>query len=178
MGLEAAHGVEKASEFSMRRIKNSYRSQKLKPYRTLAKAEKRSISADVNVLYQKSVRDSPQRASNPLSKWQQKQAIKKQYLAKRYGQSTTQNTASTLKTAVKKGMDSVTKAIAVVMKNPKVILLIAAIFLVIAMTITAMTSLSVLFQGALINVVATSYTSENEELIAADNHYTTLETVL
>ena len=42
----------------------------------------------------------------------------------------------------------------------------------------AVSSCSVMFQGAITNVVSTSYTSENEELIAANNNYTALETAL
>ena len=52
---------------------------KLKPYRKAAQAERQLEKANINVLYQKSLQDNPQAASNPLSRWQQKQQIKKQY---------------------------------------------------------------------------------------------------
>ena len=65
-----------------------YRSHKLKPYRQAAQAEKKLEKANVNALYQKSLQDNPQLASNPFSRWQQKRTIKKQYAAaKRAGQS-------------------------------------------------------------------------------------------
>ena len=180
VGLEAAHGTEKAGEFAVHRVQSAYHSHKLKPYRTLAKAEKKSIQADVNVLYKKSLRDNPQAASNPISRFQQKRAIKKQYIATRYGKGakTAQTTATTAKSAFKKGADTVSKSAAAIAKNPKVLFIILALFLLIAVISSAVSSCSVMFQGAITNVVSTSYTSENEELIAANDDYTALETAL
>lgn len=59
VGLEATHSTEKAGEFTTHRIQSAYHSHKLKPYRNLARTEKKSIQADVNVLYKKSLRDNP-----------------------------------------------------------------------------------------------------------------------
>lgn len=180
VGLEAAHGTEKAGEFAVRRVQSAYHSHKLKPYRTLAKAEKKSIQADVNVLYKKSLRDNPQAASNPISRFQQKRAIKKQYIAARYsnGAKTAQTTATTAKSALKKGADTVSKTAAAIAKNPKVLLILLALFLLIAVISGVVSSCSVMFQGAMSSMVSTSYTSENEELIAANDDYTALETAL
>lgn len=180
VGLEAAHGTEKAGEFAVHRVQSAYHSHKLKPYRTLAKTEKRSIQADVNVLYKKSIRNNPQAASNPISRFQQKRAIKKQYIATRYGNGakTAQNTATAAKSTLKKGADAVSKAAAAISKNPKVLLIILALFLLIAVIGGAVSSCAVMFQGAMSGVVSTSYTSENEELIAANDDYTALETAL
>ncbi|WP_073290526.1 C40 family peptidase [Anaerosporobacter mobilis] len=180
VGLEAAHSTEKAGEFTVRRVQSAYHSHKLKPYRNLAKDEKKSIQADVNVLYAKSLRDNPQSASNPISRFQQKRAIKKQYIATRYGKGakTAQTTATTAKSAVKKGADTVSKAAAAITKNPKVLFIILALLLLIVVISSAVSSCSVMFQGAISNVVSTSYTSENEELISANDDYTSLETAL
>ena len=180
VGLEAAHSTEKAGEFALHRAESAYHSLKLKPYRNLARAEKKSIQADVNVLYRKYLRDNPQAASNPISRFQQKQAIKKQYLATRYGKGAknAQTTATTAKSVVKKGADAVSKAGAAIAKNPKVLIIIFALLLIIVFISSTVSSCSVMFQGAISNVVSTSYTSENEELITANNSYTALETAL
>ena len=82
-------------------VREGYRSHKLKPYRKAAQAEQKLEKANVNALYQKSLRENPQLASNPLSRWQQKQAIKKEYAAaKRAGQAAG-NTASAATSAVR-----------------------------------------------------------------------------
>ena len=87
VGVESAHKSEEAAETGARLMRESYRSHKLKPYRKAAQAEQKLEKANVNALYQKSLRENPQLASNPISRWQQKQAIKKEYAAaKRAGQ--------------------------------------------------------------------------------------------
>ena len=180
VGHEAAHSTEKAGEFTVRRVQSAYHSHKLKPYRTLAKAEKKSIQADVNALYKQSLRNNPQTASNPISRFQQKRAIKKQYLATHYGKGakTAQTTANTAKSAAKKGADTVSKSATVIAKNPKVIFIVLVTLLLFMVISNALSSCSVMLQGAMSNVVSTSYTSENEELVAADDNYTALETAL
>ena len=77
--------------FSLSLIHICYRSHKLKPYRKAAQAERQLEKANVNVLYQKSLQENPQFASNPLSRWQQKQAIKKQYAAAKHAGQTAGN---------------------------------------------------------------------------------------
>ena len=95
VGVESAHKSEEAVETGVHLVQEGYRSHKLKPYRKAAQAERRLEKANVNVLYQKSLQENPQLASNPISRWQQKQQIKKQYAAaKRAGQAAG-NTAKT-----------------------------------------------------------------------------------
>lgn len=180
VGLEAAHCTEKAAEFVVRRVQGSYHSHKLKPYRTMEKAEEKSIKADVNYLYKKSLRDNPQSASNPVSKWQQKQAIKKQYMIARNvkGVNSTQKTATTVKNTVRKGADATVKAVSTMIKNPKVLLILLALALIFLLIAAAVSACSVIFQGMVSSVVSTSYPSEDEELITINGNYTELETTL
>lgn len=97
VGVESAHKSEEAVETGARLVREGYRSHKLKPYRKAAQAEQKLEKANVNALYQKSLRENPQLTSNPFSRWQQKQAIKKEYAAaKRAGQAAG-NTANTAK---------------------------------------------------------------------------------
>ena len=173
IGVESVHAVEKGGEFTGRRSLNAYRSSKLKPYRQLAKVESKSINADVNYLYKKSVADNPNVATNPLSKWQQKLTIKNQYLANRYVKDA--KATSTVTSTLKRGADAVSKSVSAIVKNPKVLLVLFVFLLVIGVVSAVVSSSSIMFQGMLSNVVATSYTSENEDIIAADNSYTALE---
>lgn len=83
VGVESAHKSEAAVEAGGRLLREGYRSSKLKPYRKAALAEGQMEKANVNALYQKSLRDDPQLSSNPLSRWQQKQAIKSSTQRKR-----------------------------------------------------------------------------------------------
>ena len=82
-GVEGAHKSEEAAErglkYGARKIKQGYRSHKLKPYREAAKAEKAAFKANVDFQYHKTLHENPQLTSNPISRFWQKQQIKKQY---------------------------------------------------------------------------------------------------
>ena len=179
VGIETAHSIEKAGEFTVHRAEGAYHSRKLKPYRTMAKADKKSVKADVNYLYKKSLRENPKAASNPVSKWQQKHAIKKQYMtARSKGGTATAKTGNTVTSTVKKGGDMAIKSVSAVVKSPKVLLAVFALLLIAAVLSAVVSSCSVLFQGIVTNVVSTSYTSESAQLVATNDNYTALELAL
>ena len=69
VGVESAHRLEESAEGGVRLAAHSYRSQKLRPYREAAKAERKLEKANVNALYQKHIRQNPQITSNPVSRW-------------------------------------------------------------------------------------------------------------
>ncbi len=177
VGLKSVHSMERAGEVSSEMIKATQQSIKANPYKKLAKAENKSIKADVNYLYKKSLQDNPTGKSNPISKWQQKRAIKKQYLAKRYMKSTksASDTISGTTSAIKKGTEAISKAVVSIVKNPKVFLIICALLLMFAIISSLLSSCSLIFIGSSSTTSGTTYTSEDEDLIAVDNQYTLLE---
>ena len=72
--------MEKSMRWRTRAVKRGIRSHKLKPYRAAAAAEKKAAKANADFLYQKALHDNPALAhSNPISRFWQKQRIKKQY---------------------------------------------------------------------------------------------------
>ena len=181
--IKAVHESVKGAEFTGRRISSAYRSSQRKAFNKLAKAEKKSINADVNYLYKKHQLNNDNGNSNPISKWQQKQAIKKQYLSARYGSKvkTAKDTASTTKkagTTLKTGADMAGKAVSSVAKNPKALLIIGIVLVVSILIMAIFSTFGMIFQGAINQTVSTSYTSENEELIAINNDFTALESSL
>ena len=66
VGVESAHKSEETAETGVRLVREGYRSHKLKPYRKTAQAEQKLEKANVNALYQKSLRENPQFSSNPF----------------------------------------------------------------------------------------------------------------
>ena len=83
VGVEGGHkGEELAERQAGKAIRSGIRHHKLKPYRAAAKAERKSIAANAEYIYQKSLRDNPELAqavSNPVSRFWQKQKIKRDY---------------------------------------------------------------------------------------------------
>ena len=181
VGVESAHKSEEAAETGARLVREGYRSHKLKPYRKAAKAEQKLEKANVNALYQKSLRDNPQLASNPFSRWQQKQAIKKEYVAaKRAGQTAggTAKTASKTGKAAKTVKEKAQQAGAFVMRHKKGAGIVLALFLVVCLLMNTVSSCSMLGQGIGSVVSGSTYPSDDPELVAVEADYAAKETQL
>ena len=181
VGVESAHKSEEAAETGVRLAREGYRSHKLKPYRKAAQAEQKLEKANVNALYQKSLRENPQLASNPISRWQQKQAIKKEYAAaKRAGQAVgnTAKTAEATGMAAKAVKEKAQQAGAFVMRHKKGFLIAGAIFLLVCMLLNTMSSCSMMAQSIGSVVSGTTYPSDDPELVAVEADYAAKETAL
>ena len=177
-GVEGAHKTEEVTErgakYGARKIREGYHRHKLKPYRAAAKAEKAAFKANVEFQYQKLLQKNPQlAASNPLSRYWQKQQIKKQYAkaVRTGGMKSAKTAADHTQKATRKTAEFVTR------HWKGVVLLIAALLLFI-MTAAGVSSCSSLFSGLMNGVLGTSYTSEDSDLVAVENNYAAMENEL
>ena len=181
VGVESAHKSEEAVETGARLVREGYRSHKLKPYRKAAQAEQKLEKANVNALYQKSLRENPQLTSNPFSRWQQKQAIKKEYAAaKRAGQAAgnTANTAKKTGKAAKTVKEKAQQAVAFIIRHKKGFLLVGAIFLLICLLLNTMSSCSMMAQSIGSAISGSTYPSDDLELVAVEADYAAKEAAL
>ena len=181
VGVESAHKSEEAVETGVHLVQEGYRSHKLKPYRKSAQAERQLEKANINVLYQKSLQDNPQAASNPLSRWQQKQQIKKQYAAaKRAAQSggTAAGAAQKSGKAAKTVKEKAQQAGAYVMQHKKGFIMVLAIFLLICLLLNTMSSCSMMAQSIGSMISGTTYPSDDPELVAVEADYAAKEAAL
>ena len=181
VGVESAHKSEEAVETGVHLVQEGYRSHKLKPYRKAAQAERQLEKANINVLYQKSLQDNPQAASNPLSRWQQKQQIKKQYAAaKRAAQSggTAAGAAQKSGKAAKTVKEKAQQASAYVMQHKKGFIMVLAIFLLICLLLNTMSSCSMMAQSIGSMISGTTYPSDDPELVAVEADYAAKEAAL
>ena len=181
VGVESAHKSEEAVETSAYLVREGYRSHKLKPYRKAAQAEQKLEKANVNALYQKSLRENPQFTSNPLSRWQQKQSIKKQYaVAKRTGQTAgnTAQAASKTGKAARTVKEKAQQAGAFVMRHKKGFLIAGALFLIACMLMNTMSSCSMMAQSIGSVLSGTTYPSDDPEMLAVEADYAAREAQL
>ena len=176
VGVESAHKSEETVETGVRLVREGYRSHKLKPYRKAAQAEQKLEKANVNALFQKSLRENPQLTSNPFSRWQQKQAIKKEYAAKRAGN--TANTAKKTGKAAKTVKEKAQQAGAFVMRHKKGFLIVGAIFLLICLLLNTMSSCSMMAQSIGSAISGSTYPSDDPELVAVETDYAAREAAL
>ena len=176
-GVEGAHKSEELAErgakYGARKLKQGYRSHKLKPYREAAKAEQAAFKANVNFQYHKALQENPQLTSNPLSRFMQKQKIKRQYAktVKKGGAATAKAAAGASQTAAK-------KAAAFAGRHPAGVIIAIAALLLFIMVSVGLSSCGAMFSGSMNSVLGTSYTSEDSDLVATEQSYAAMENEL
>ena len=178
VGVESAHKSEEAAETGVHLMQEGSRSHKLKPYRKAAQAERRLEKANVNALYQKSLRENPLLASNPISRWQQKQQIKKQYAAAKRASSFGSGTASQAGKAARTATDKARQAGAFVLRHKRGFGIVLALFLVVCMLLNTLSSCSMMAQNIGSAVAGSTYPSDDPELVAVEADYAAKEAAL
>lgn len=184
-GVEGAHKSEELAERGIRagarQVRKSRRSRKLKPYRAAAKAEKAAFKANVDFQYQKALHDNPQlAASNPVSRFWQKQQIKRQYAkaVRTGGAKSARKAAENTRKAAKKTAEATKKTAAFVGRHWKAFLIAGCALLLFIMISAGISSCSSLFSGGITSVISTSYVSEDADMLGAEADYAALEAEL
>ena len=178
VGVEAAHKVEQAVESGGRLVQSAHRAHQLKPYRAAIRAEKKLERANLDALQKKAEIDSP--TSNPVSKWQQKQAIKKQYAAAKHNQAaqTTAKAAENTAKAAKKAAEKAEKAGKYVWEHRRGFAIAAAILLMLAFLLNGLSSCSVIMDGVGSGIAASTYPSRDADMLSAEAQYCAMEAEL
>ncbi len=178
VGVEAAHKVEQAVESGGRLVQSAHRAHQLKPYRAAIRAEKKLERANIDALQKKAEIDNP--TSNPVSKWQQKQAIKKQYAAAKHNQAaqTTAKAAENTAKAAKKAAEKAEKAGKYVWEHRRGFAIAAAILLMLAFLLNGLSSCSVIMDGVGSGIAASTYPSQDADMLGAEAQYCEMEAEL
>ena len=178
VGVEAAHKVEQTVESGGRLVQSAHRAHQLKPYRAAIRAEKKLERANIDALQKKAEIDSP--TSNPVSKWQQKQAIKKQYAAAKHHQAaqTTAKAAENTAKAAKKAAEKAEKAGKYVWEHRRGFAIAAAILLMLAFLLNGLSSCSVIMDGVGSGIAASTYPSQDADMLGAEAQYCAMEAEL
>ena len=184
-GVEGAHKSEELAERGIRagarQLRKSRRSRKLKPYRAAAKAEKAAFKANADFQYQKALHDNPQlAASNPVSRFWQKQQIKRQYAkaVRTGGAKSARKAAENTRKAAQKTAEATKKTVAFVGRHWKAFLIAGCALLLFIMISAGVSSCSSLFSGGITSVISTSYVSEDADMLGAEADYAALEAEL
>ena len=178
VGVEAAHKVEQTVESGGRLVQSAHRAHQLKPYRAAIRAEKKLEQANIDALQKKAEIDRP--TSNPVSKWQQKQAIKKQYAAAKHNQAaqTTAKAAENTAKAAKKAAEKAEKAGKYVWEHRRGFAIAAAILLMLAFLLNGLSSCSVIMDGVGSGIAASTYPSQDADMLGAEAQYCEMEAEL
>ena len=175
-GVQATHELEKAGESAVHAGERLHHSVESGKYRRLQKAERRLDKANVNALYARETKNAPQSGTSPLSRWQQKRAIRKAYMtAKHNGQAQAvyQIAAAARVMPVRTAAAARTFA----PKGPNLLPIIALLLMVVFL-LSSLSSCTPLTQAVMQLMVIGSYPASKSDVIAAENAYLAMEDAL
>ena len=180
VGVESGHKAEELAECQAgKAMRNARRRHKLKPYRAAAKAERKSMAANAEFMYQKSLRDNPELAqavSNPISRLWQKQHIKREYAkAARAAGRGAAGSAKTTASAARKAAEKGKQAASLVARHWKGALLIGGVGLLLMLIMGGLQSCTAMFGSTGTGLAATSYLSEDSDMLGAEAAYAGME---
>lgn len=160
-------------------------SRKLKSIKKAERLQSKSDVANVNALYQQRMAEHPENFSNPLSRWQQKKAIRKEYAAASRAEKTVARTgaatgkgAAGIRSIGQKLVDFRDKAIQYVAAHPQTFLIIGGLALLVIIVSSTLSSCSAFLPGSSGAVIATTFTADDADIIGANDDYKELEAEL
>ena len=172
VGVEAADAVVDSTEGTGHLLQQAHHSAQLQPYRAAARAEKQLDKANIHALQKKAEVEHP--TSSPLSRWRQKQAIKRQYAAQKAGFRTAETSAKTAKEAVKKSKQTASFLV----RHRKGIAVILGILMLLAFLLNAVSSCSMMVEGIGAGIAAGSYAAADDDIVGAEAAYCAMEQAL
>jgi len=174
VGVEAAHKTEMAAESAVRMRSYVNSNRYVRPYKKVSKLQHKLSSAEAKLNYEKNRLEHPEATVN-RNKYYQKQAIKKEYAAARRNtsvSSSTGNTVSIGKTIRERVLEKA--QIMMPRKTGAWIWLLACLAFVL-LFVTGLSSCGAFLLQSSQDILATSYLSEDDAIIAAENQYCIME---
>ena len=153
---------------------HAYHAHKLRPFRKAQKAEQRLDNANLRYLTAKQRVENPQAASNPLSRWQQKRAIRKEYAGLKAAGGAGQTAAG--KAARRTG--NATGRLAEVFQSHPSSLLILLLCAMLLILMGGLQSCTPLAQSVLESLVIGTYPATEDDVRAAERVYAEMERAL
>ena len=174
-GVQSGHlgerSFEKAVGYGNRRVQNWRAERKLKPWQDAAKAEQAAVKANADFYYRKAVAENPQLASNPVSRLWQKRKLQKQYAAAYRAAGKTAQAGKTAEATAKKTAQESKRTALFLKRHWKGALIVGGIGLLLVMLLGSLQSCSSMFGGGVSNIMASSYLSEDADMLAAEEAY-------
>ena len=177
--VEAAHRTEIVAETAVRHYSHHKKSQANKPFEKVSKLEHEAQVADTKLHYEKTQQEHPEmKKQRPnMNKHYQKQSIKKEYAAARKSGSQTASAATknTGKKTREKAADKIKEFVA---KNKKVFIWIGVGLLILVLLAAGISSCTAMFSSTGTSIIASSYLSEDEAMLGAEEQYLQMEAEL
>lgn len=177
VGTQALQEGVATAESSIREIGNARYSHKLRQVEKAGKLEKKADKANLEAQYREAMDKADAATSNPISRWQQRRKIRKEYYEAKNAAQNAANTAKTAKSVterLKDGLDAIRTALSSSAGMRSVLAAAMAFLLIVA----PFQSCSMITGGVLTTVTATSWPADDIQITRADAYYTKLEAQL
>ena len=179
IGVDAAQTTGQTVEQMARQTTYFVERHRAAPYAKVRKLEKQAAKANVNYLYQRSLQDHPELKSSPLSRFQQKQRIKRQYArAAREAGRTAQKAGTTAKETAGLVGNMARAVTSFVGAHKGAVAIGVLVVLVVFFFGSCTSSCSSMLVGGFSSILGTSYGSEDTDIRGANEDYTALENQL
>ena len=177
VGVEAAHHTELAGETVLRGGKRFVRRQvRLHPRRAVLRAERRFVKATADYQYRVTAQEHPEMQGNPVSRYWQKQRLKRQY-AKKAREAAKKSAKAAEETAVTTEKLAA-RAVEFVKRHPVGFGLALFIVLLVVGLQSCMSSMTSLGGSAVGAIGASTYTASDADMYGAEVAYCALEAEL
>lgn len=176
VGVEASHktefAIERGAGWAFGRTRKRLRE---KPYREVRRSQERLALANAEMAYQRILAGNPQLEKKVLSKWIQKQKLKRKYAAAAREAAKEAKLTTNVITAT----GQMVRALAQAAVSRKAVLGAVGIgVLAVALFGTLLTSCSAMLSGVQSAIISTCYVAEDAEINQSELRYTELETDL
>ena len=173
-GLEAAHSVEKAGESVLRMGERAHHAHQLKPYRGLAKAEKQLDKANLRFTQAKYAQENPSFSSNPVTRWQQKRSIRKEYAAAK-ASGNAYHAADGAHKAVRTTTKATEKVAQFFRRGSKRGLVLVGVALMLVLVMNSVSACMPIVQTVINAFAIGTYPATEEDILAAERAYRKME---
>ena len=177
VGVEAAHNAELHAErvgrMATRHVKHRIRSR---PARRVHKTEKLNIKHNADLRFRQMAKENPTLKSNALKRFYHKKRIQKQFRKQASKAAKKATTQAAVKTKVI--VAKVIKPVLLLAKNPKVLLIVGICLLIVLIVQSCVAMSTSLFSGIGGGIVASTYLSEDADMLAAEAAYSAIESGL
>ena len=176
--VEAAHKTEILAESAARHYSHHRQNQANKPYEKMSKLEHEAEIADTKLHYEKTQQDHPEmKKQRNMNRHYQKQQIKQEYAAARKAGTQTAGTATT-STAKKTGEKAADKVKEFFSKNKKYFIWFGVGLGILVLLAAGVSSCTAMFSSTGQAVIASSYLSEDDAMLGAEEQYCRMEAEL
>lgn len=175
VGVEAVNQVSEQAEGVGSLLREAHHASRLHPYRAADRAERELGKANLQALYKQEQAKYP--TSNPISRWRQKQNIKRQYAAAKAGKSASAAafSAGNSARAAEKAVKDTTKAGTFVVRHQKGAVIILGLGLMLAFLLNVVFSCSMMVEGIGAGIASGSYAASDAAIQGAEDTYCAME---